>query len=59
MYVCMYVEMVDFGEYDKMIKTCGKVGKSNTMNLVVIFRSLFKEELLQTNFFGSFYIPQL
>ena len=58
-YIYMYIhththgEMVDFSEPDKMIKINGKVDKSNTyMGLVVIFRSLFMEELLTTNFFS-------
>ena len=38
--------MVDFGKSDKMIKISGKVDKSNTTDLVVIFCSLFNEELL-------------
>ena len=33
-----------------MIKISGKVDKPNTTGLVMIFRSLFKEELLQTIF---------
>ena len=37
--------MVDFGESDKMIEINGKVDKSNTTDLVMIFCSLFKEEL--------------
>ena len=41
-------EMVNFDELEKMIKISGKVDKSLTTGLVVIFRSLFKEKLLQT-----------
>ena len=36
---------MDFGKSDKMIKIRGKVDKPNT-GLIVIFRSLFQEELL-------------
>ena len=39
--------MVDFGKSDEVIKIIGKVDKLAT-GLVLIFRSLFKEELLQT-----------
>ena len=46
----VYGEMVDFGVSDKMIKISGKVDKSNNYR-GVIFRSLFKEVLLRTNFF--------
>ena len=31
-YIYIYIEMVDFGESDKMIKIRGKVDKSNTYN---------------------------
>ena len=37
--------MVDFGISDKMIKMSGKVDKSNTTGLMVIFCSLLTEEL--------------
>ena len=30
--VCVFTEMVDFGESDKMIKISGKVDKLNTFN---------------------------
>ena len=45
--------MVDFDKSDKMIKIRGKVDKPK--HLVVIFRSLFKEELLQTKRFSEFF----
>ena len=44
--------MVDFGESDKMIKINGKVDKSDTTGLLVIFRSLFTE-LRQTKYFSK------
>ena len=46
--------MIYFGESGKMIRISGKVDKTHTTGLVVIFRSLFKEELLQIKFFLSF-----
>ena len=36
--------MVNFGESNKMIKIRGKVDKSNTMGLMVIFCSLLTED---------------
>ena len=42
-------EMVDFGESDKMIKKL--INQTLTTSLVVIFRSLFKEELLRIRIF--------
>ena len=47
MCVCVCVEMVDRGEFDKMIKISGKMDKSFTYKslVVVIFRSLFQEFL--------------
>ena len=50
--------MVNFGESDNMIKISEKVDKAKTLTtgLVVIFRSLIKEELLQTEHFLSFII---
>ena len=53
LYRYIYGEMLDFGGSDKMIKIREKVGKSNTTVLVVIFRPLFTEELLQTKHFLS------
>ena len=35
--------MLDFGISDQMLKIFGKVDQPNTMGLVVISRSLFKE----------------
>ena len=47
---CMNEEMVDFGKYDK-IKISVKVDKSTmTTDSAMIFRSLFKKELLEEFF---------
>ena len=47
-YMYIYKEMVDFGKSSKMIKILGKVDKSNTSGLFVIFHSLFNEENITT-----------
>ena len=49
-------KMVDFGESDKMIKISGKVDSSNTINLLVIFHSLFTELFQAEHFFEFFNI---
>ena len=47
--------MVDFGEFDKMIKVSGEVDNQTlTMSLVVIFCSLLTEEVHQTKLFCLF-----
>ena len=47
-YIYIYGEMVDLVESDKMIELVEKgINQTLTMGLVVIFRSLFTEELLQ------------
>ena len=48
--------MIDFGEFDKMIKISEKwINQTLTTGLVVIFCSLFTVELFQTKYFFEFF----
>ena len=54
MYICLYREIVEFGESDKMIKISGKMDEPNNYNN--IFRFLLTEELHQIKHFFKVFL---
>ena len=40
--VCVCVEMIDYGESDKMIKMSGKIDKSNTYKGLIVVQTFLE-----------------